>query len=133
MRIGEILYFAPGIRFDKVDLNGTGLPRQFECRIAGFYLDAADRCAKGSFAFASGVILVSCIDALARLRFNGGVGARFTKLIINELRSFKSGGLADRFYDEFRNGPCTKLGSRMEVSSRYLPRSPSIRLEDCFW
>jgi len=104
MRIGDILYFAPGIRFDQVDLNGTDLPQQFDCRIVGFYLEPADRCAQHGFAFAAGVVIVSCIDALARVRFGGKVGTRFKKFVRNELPSFAPGNFADRFYDDFRNG-----------------------------
>lgn len=55
-------------------------------------------------AFAAGVLLVSCIDALARLRFGGSVGHRFRQFARDELSSFASDGLAARFYDEFRNG-----------------------------
>ena len=44
------------------------------------------------------------ILALARLRFGGGVGARFQKFVGEELRSFSGGGVAQRFYDDFRNG-----------------------------
>lgn len=104
MRIGDILFFAPGIRFDQVDLGGMDLPRQFECRIAGFYLNPADRCIEDGSAFAAGVILVSCIDALARMRFDRRVGARFKKFVAKELPSFAQPTLTDRFYDDFRNG-----------------------------
>lgn len=104
MRIGDILFFAPGVKFDEVDLNGTGLTRQFERRIIGFYLEPADRCASEGFPFAAGVILVSCIDALARFRFGGAVGTRFKAFLANELASFSHGDLSTRFYDEFRNG-----------------------------
>lgn len=104
MRLGDILYFAPGIRFDQVDLDGANLPAHFKRRIVGFYLEPAKECARNGFAFASGVLLVSCLDALARLRFCGGVGKRFRKFAISELRSFSAATLAERFYDEFRNG-----------------------------
>lgn len=50
------------------------------------------------------VLLVSCIDALARLRFGDGVGERFRKFVREELSSFQGEELAGRFYDEFRNG-----------------------------
>lgn len=83
MKTGDTLFFAPGIRFVEVDLNGTALARQFERRIAGFYLDPADRCATEGFAFAAGVILVSCIDALARFHVGGGVGTRFKTFVAN--------------------------------------------------
>lgn len=104
MRIGEILYFAPGIRFDNVDLDGPSLPEQFGQRMAGFYIEPAEQCASRGYAFAAGVLLVSCIDALARIRFGDGVGKRFGKFALDELKSFSAPGVAERFYDEFRNG-----------------------------
>ena len=70
----------------------------------GFYIEPAHECARSNHAFASGVLLVACIDALARLRFSGGVGRRFQKFVGEELRSFSGDGLAQRFYDNFRNG-----------------------------
>jgi hypothetical protein len=104
MRIGDLLYFAPNLTFDKVDLNGPRLPEQFELRMTGFYIDPAEECARSNYAFAAGVLLVSAIDALARLRFGDGVGMRFTKFVRDELQSFKNDGLARRLYYEFRNG-----------------------------
>jgi hypothetical protein len=104
MRLGEILYFAPGIQFDQVDVDGPQLPEQFRRRMAGFYLEPAQECTRRGFAFAAGVLLVSCVDALARLRFGDGVGKRFKKFAAEELQSFSRGDVADRFYDEFRNG-----------------------------
>src|SRR5574341_1198917 len=104
MRLGSILYFAPGIRFDEVDLDGRRLPEQFRLRMAGFYLEPAQACAQRGFAFAAGVLLVSCIDALARLRFDDKVGKRFKEFTTKALPSFSEGDLAERFYDEFRNG-----------------------------
>lgn len=104
MRLGDILYFAPGVRFDEVDLRGPGLPEYFRRRISGFYIEPARHCAELGFAFAAGVLLVSCVDALARLRFGGEVGSRFKRFAIEETNSFSTGALAERFYDEFRNG-----------------------------
>jgi hypothetical protein len=68
----------------------------------GFYLEPADACAGSQFAFAAGVVAVSCIDAIARIRFGDGVGSRFEKFVHAELPSFAADGLAARFYDEFR-------------------------------
>lgn len=104
MRIGDFLYFGPGLRFDQVDLDGPGLPKQFEHRMTGFYIEPAEECARRGYSFAAGVLLVSCIDALARLRFGYGVGKRFRKFVGEELRSFSGNNLAQRFYDNFRNG-----------------------------
>jgi hypothetical protein len=104
MRIGDLLYFAPGLRFDQVDLDGPALPDQFRQRTEGFYLLPAEDCAAHQHAFAAGVLLVSCIDALARVRFGVGVGERFKRFARYELKSFAAGDLAERFYLDFRNG-----------------------------
>ncbi len=104
MRIGDLLYFAPGLRFDEVDLDGPGLPNQFKRRMTGFYIEPAEECGRHGYAFAAGVLLVSCIDALARLRSGDGVGKRFGKFVAKELRSFSNDDLAERFYEDFRNG-----------------------------
>jgi len=106
MKIGELLYFAPGIRFDEVDIDGPALPEQFRQRIESLYILPADECAGRQHAFAAGVLLVSCIDALARLRFGDGVGVRerFKRFAREQLKSFAAGDLANRFYLAFRNG-----------------------------
>jgi len=104
MRIGDLLYFGPGLRFDQVDLDGPELLKQFENRMMGFYIEPAEKCVRCGYAFAAGVLLVSCIDALARLRFGDGVGRRFRRFVCQELRSFFDDSLTQRFYDEFRNG-----------------------------
>src|SRR5882672_10174553 len=102
--IDDILYFAPGILFDEVDLGGQQLPEQFRARIEGFYLQPADLCADKDAAFAAGVLVLACIDALARVQIGGGVGERFKKFAADELPSFKSGDRAARLYHDFRNG-----------------------------
>ena len=103
MREGDELYFAPAIPFREVDLNGSGLPNQYHARIIGFYVDPAEECADRGQAFASGVLLVSCIDALARVRYDGYSGKRFKRFARKKLMSF-SPPLADRLYEDFRNG-----------------------------
>ena len=103
MREGDILYFAPVIRFGEVDLNGSRLPNQYHARITGFYVEPAEECAARGQAFASGVLLVSCIDALARVRYGGHTGERFKRFAREELRSFPP-PLADHLYEDFRNG-----------------------------
>ena len=103
MRERDILYFAPDIRFGEVDLNGSGLPKQYHARIIGFYVAPAEGCAARGQAFASGVLLVNCIDALALVRYGGHSGTRFRRFAHEELGSF-SPLLADRLYEDFRNG-----------------------------
>ena len=104
MRIVDFLYFAPGVKFDEVNLNGYSFPEQFGRRIDGFYIEPAEECVKRGYTFAAGALLVSCVDALARLRFGGPVGKRFRKFVREELHSFRDGQLAERFYEDFRNG-----------------------------
>ena len=104
MRIGDLLYFAPNIQFNQVDLNGSDWPEYFSKRIAGFYIQPAEECVKCNHAFAAGLLLVSCIDALARFRFDIKVKQRFNKFVGEYLKSFQSDQIATRFYSEFRNG-----------------------------
>ena len=105
MRVGDILYFAPGIRFRDVDMKGTGLADQYRDRIIGLYVEPAEACAARGQAFAAGVLLVSCVDARARVRFSDPrVGDRIKRFARTELKSFPNDGLAARFYEDFRNG-----------------------------
>lgn len=103
MREKDILYFAPEIPFEAVDLNGPGLPSQYHARIVGFYINPAEECAAHGHAFASGVLLLNCIDALALVLYGGPTGERFRRFAHEELPSF-SLPLADRLYTDFRNG-----------------------------
>lgn len=105
MRIGDKLYFAPGITFSDVDKSGEQLPDQFEKRIRDYYLKPAIESAESGHAFASGVILVSCIDALAYF-YTGirDVEIRFHDWCIEFLPSFNSEKNASSFYQDFRNG-----------------------------
>jgi len=105
MRIREELYYAPNIKFSELDKTGRQLPDQFEKRIRGYYLEPAIKLAKAGYAFASGVLLVTCIDALARAQTeNQKVGDRFKAWCEKELPSFREKNLSRRFYEDFRNG-----------------------------
>ena len=105
MRIGDYLYYAPKIRFSEVDLTGKQLPRQFKKRIRGFYLDPAEELLQSGHSFAAGLLLVSCIDALARLQLHSEeVGNRFKSWIQSEIPSFNDPEIAKMFYVHFRNG-----------------------------
>ena len=113
VRKADILYFADGIRFSDVDLKGLGLPDQFRKRIDEFYVRPARECASRGYAFAAGLLLVSCIDALARIRL-GTVSehgfeqasrkTRFVEFVRNSLTSFSEEGLAKKFFWQFRHG-----------------------------
>jgi len=102
MRIADELYFAPGVRFADVQWDNPSLTEQLKKRITGFYLDPArDLCGQGH-AFAAGVLLVSCIDALARLQYGNGVGYRIIRYVRKEIPSLSPH--APCFYENFRNG-----------------------------
>jgi hypothetical protein len=122
MNIRDILYFAPEIKFSDVDLNGPGLPLQFKRRMAGFYIEPAEECTRHGYAFAAGTLLVSCIDALAGLKFGDGVTRRFSKFAREELLSFPRRDMAKRFYEEFRNGlvhqATLKEGAQFSLDTR---------------
>jgi hypothetical protein len=104
VKIGEVIYFAKGIPFSWVNLDGQELPEQFRRRIEDLYIAPAEECAGREHPFAAGVILVSCIDALARLRHGGDVGVRFKRFSREYVHSFATEHLAKKFYDDFRNG-----------------------------
>jgi|GEM_PF-530028 len=105
MRISESLLFAPGIRFIDLDINGNTLPDQFEIRLRAFYLEPAALLAASSNAFASGLILLGCIDALSRFDSeNDKVERRFKEWVKKNLRSFHDEEFADHLYKQFRNG-----------------------------
>ena len=106
MKVNDILYFAPGIKFGAVDIDGPKLPEQFKQRMAGFYIVPSEECAERGHAFASGVLSVTAIDAMARLLFPDvyEVGVRFRDFAAKKLKSFSDPCIAKRFYEEFRNG-----------------------------
>lgn len=104
MRIDDVLYFAPDVRFDEVDYASETLPMVFAARVRGFYLEPASRALDNGDAFAAGVLLVACIDALARFDVGGPVGQRFEQFARKRLDSFKNGSGASVLYLDFRNG-----------------------------
>jgi hypothetical protein len=105
MRIDEQLYFAPGIPFGQVDFSGETLPEQIAARVRGFYLEPALLCIQERHGFAAGVLLLSCVDALARWRTGSKkVGKRFKKFARRALASFADENSAERLYATFRNG-----------------------------
>ena len=121
MKIDGLVYFAPNVHFDEVDFDGLDLPDLIVRRIGGFYLSPARILIDAREAFGAGLILVTCIDALARLKIGGAVGTRFRQFVQNELRSFATRGLSQRFYDDFRNGLVhearVKLGGQFSLQT----------------
>jgi hypothetical protein len=103
MNINDVLHFSPDIPFKDVDWKGDRLPGQFRQRIEGFYLEPAECCIRAEHAFAAGLLLVGCIDALARLKYRStAVGDRFKRLLKETKRIPAS--THQRFCDEIRNG-----------------------------
>ena len=109
MNIGEVLYYAPGIKFTAlVNAGDKSLIDAFEKRINGYYLDAADVLNKNKHAFGAGDLCFDAIDAVAGHEFGrkrGQQGERFKKWI-SKLPDFKklSWGELEMVYDDFRNG-----------------------------
>jgi ribonuclease HI len=109
---GGKLWFAPslpdstpGISFPEIDLSGKQLPQQFAQRIRGYYIAPAVNAAMAGYTFASGLILVSSIDALAEIQSGSkGVKSRFCKWTAAELKSFEDPDVNKRFYEDFRDG-----------------------------
>jgi hypothetical protein len=105
MKVGDFLYFAPGICFSQVDLSGSQLPKQYAARVEGFYLAPAQVLVEGGHGFAAGLLVVTAIDALARLsRPEPRVGQRIKSWLRTELRGLDAPQYADALYDEVRNG-----------------------------
>jgi hypothetical protein len=122
VRIGDYLYFAPEIRFRDLDLNGDKLPNQFRTRLEGFYLDPAEREANAGNAFASCVLILTCIDGLAFFQTGSDkIKKRFRNWCLENLRDVITEGTVDSFYDVFRNGlvhnVAVKHGSAFDLTS----------------
>lgn len=109
MREGDVLYFAPELRFSDLDLEGASLPDHLGRRMQGYYLDPARRCIESGDAFVAGLILMSTIDFLSGLHYEASqlrtrsVGSDFNQFVREHLPGV-SGVASDRLYDEFRNG-----------------------------
>ena len=105
MRVGDILYFSPKYKFNDLDWdNKEILIKAFRDRVKGFYLEPAKILNKRRHAFGAGVLCVTTIDFLARIMINlEKVGQRIKRWLITNIPSFDE-TLAQRFYEDFRNG-----------------------------
>lgn len=109
---GGKLWFAPslpdstpGISFPEIDLSGSNCRSSLPSRIRGYYIEPAVVAATAGYTFASGLILVSSIDALAEIQTgNKRVRSRFRKWTAAELKSFKNPDVNKQFYEDFRDG-----------------------------
>ena len=105
MKIGEFLYFAPGLTFADIDFSEEELPAQYCRRIDGYYLEPAEILANAEHGFGAGLLVLCAIDALAKVEYPSfGVGERFKRYCRNRLPSFSTEGRAEQLYDAFRNG-----------------------------
>ena len=109
MKVGDHVYFAPGIRFSDLDLGGPRLPEQYRTRIEGYYLTPANRAVEAGDAFAAGLLALAAVDAMSRLYFGPNRPSRRVKLDFPTfvrllLPSFSVPTNAEILYDKYRNG-----------------------------
>ncbi|MDR2955783.1 MAG: hypothetical protein LBV43_11945 [Prevotella sp.] len=105
MNINDHIYFAPNVLLKDLDLvDKISLISAFEKRVNKYFLDAIKLLNEQDNAYASAIIEFSMIDALAKYttKKNTGVKERITKILQDNFAINES--LAERAYDEFRNG-----------------------------
>src|SRR5438445_10571819 len=109
MRVGDHVYFAPGIRFSDLDLGGTRLPAQYRTRVEEYYLRPAQRAAEAGDAFAAGLLALAGLDSMLRLYFGPNRPSRRVKFDFPSFRrlllpSFSAPAHAEILYDQYRDG-----------------------------
>lgn len=112
MRIADVLFFAPGIKFSDLDFEHSELIIEaFQRRVEGFYLAPACHLIDKNEAFACGLICSATIDLIARYSLPKvkKVGCRICIWLRNNIPDFNRAetgyaALAERFYEDFRNG-----------------------------
>jgi hypothetical protein len=105
MNINDHIYFAPNILLKDLNLSDkSSLISAFEQRMNKYFLEAINLLNKQKNAYAASIIEFSMIDALAKYSTekNTGVKDRITKILQNNFAI--NAALAERAYDEFRNG-----------------------------
>lgn len=111
MRIGEILKFSPNYKYLDLDWDKKEcMINAFKDRVKGFYIQPAEKLNKDEKGFAAGVLCITTIDFLAKIDYKER--NQIKKWLKDNIDDFKkpdpdfSGNrtLADRFYDEFRDG-----------------------------
>jgi hypothetical protein len=110
MREGENLYFAPGIRFSDLRMDGREFVDQLVFRVDTFFLNPAQQLCLANSPFAAGVLIVCALDFLAGLSLSADevegtrVGESFRQFAAKYVRSFSTREIAQRFYFDVRNG-----------------------------
>jgi len=109
MKIKDHLYFAPGVRFSDLTIHSPKIVEKFHQRIESYYLEPARLLTKEEQAFAATVLLVSCLDALARYdsadpKNNWGNRKRYIDWLKTTMPKVFSEKVATAFYDDIRCG-----------------------------
>ena len=106
MKIGEHLFFAPGVRFADIDVNDQSVINHFHSRIEAYYLNPAKTLLKNEdYAFPATLLLASAIDAIARYASKPAPNrVRYIGWLQTELPCVSAKPLAEQFYDDFRCG-----------------------------
>ena len=105
MKIGDHLYFAPGVRFADLDADSPDLVGQFHSRIDSYYLAPARLLSEHGDYFASVLLLASAIDAIARYALPPArSGERYVAWLQTAIPSLSFEALAAQFYGDFRCG-----------------------------
>lgn len=105
MNINDNIYFSPSVLLKNLNLaDKNSLIGAFEERMNKYFLEAIKLLNEQQNAYASAIIEFSMIDALAKYstKKNTGVGERITKILQDNFALDKT--LAEKAYDEFRNG-----------------------------
>ena len=77
----------------------------FRDRVKGFYLQPAAKLNQDKNAFAAGVLGATAIDFLAGISIGGSTGIRIKRWLRANIGEFRGKPeLAERFYEDFRNG-----------------------------
>ncbi len=111
MNINNHLYFSPKYKFLDLNFDDNGnLIKAFKDRMNGFYIEPTLQLNKEKRGFATGVLCVATIDYLSKFFYKKD-SKRFIKLLKEKFKGFENPDpnryertLANRFYDEFRNG-----------------------------
>lgn len=106
MRIGDELHFSPKYKFSELNWDDkTDVIEAFKDRVEGFYVGPTQKLNRDKDGFAAGLLCVATIDFLARISLDAnGVKDRIVKWLRTNIIGFEYPDLADRFYEEFRNG-----------------------------
>jgi len=111
MKIGKILYFSPNYKFWDLKWDEKeNLIDAFKDRVKGFYIQPAEKLNKDKKGFAAGVLCITTIDFLTKIDYKER--NKIKNWLKDNINDFKkpdpnySGrrSLADRFYNEFRDG-----------------------------